>query len=81
MLQPYSCRFSHPGLPVTDLDAAVKFYTEVMDWYALTYSAGAYRQTVGRGACTAYRTRFCPTRSAHGAGTKAPNRSPCAWSW
>lgn len=30
MLQPYPRSFSHIGLSVTDLDAAVKFYTEVM---------------------------------------------------
>lgn len=29
----YPRSFSHIGLSVTDLDAAVKFYTEVMGWY------------------------------------------------
>ena len=29
----YPRSFSHIGLSVTDLDGAVKFYTEVMGWY------------------------------------------------
>ena len=33
MATPYPRTFSHIGLSVTDLDAAVKFYTEVMGWY------------------------------------------------
>ncbi len=32
---PYPRSFSHIGLSVTDLDAAVKFYTEVMGWYLI----------------------------------------------
>lgn len=31
----YPRTFSHIGLSVTDLDRAVKFYTEVMGWYVL----------------------------------------------
>ena len=33
MAKPYPRSFSHIGLSVTDLDAAVKFYTEVMGWF------------------------------------------------
>ncbi len=32
---PYPKTFSHIGLSVPDLDAAVAFYQEVMDWYTL----------------------------------------------
>ncbi len=35
MSQTYPRAFSHIGLSVTDLDAAVKFYTEVMGWYLI----------------------------------------------
>ncbi|WP_249673079.1 lactoylglutathione lyase family protein [Pseudomonas abieticivorans] len=35
MSQVYPRSFSHIGLSVTDLDAAVKFYTEVMGWYVI----------------------------------------------
>lgn len=35
MAMPYPRSFSHIGLSVTDLDAAVKFYTEVMGWYVI----------------------------------------------
>ena len=35
MSQTYPRSFSHIGLSVTDLDAAVKFYTEVMGWYLI----------------------------------------------
>lgn len=35
MIPGYPRSFSHIGLSVTDLDAAVKFYTEVMDWYLI----------------------------------------------
>lgn len=35
MPTPYPRTFSHIGLSVTDLDAAVKFYTEVMGWYLI----------------------------------------------
>lgn len=31
----YPRSFSHIGISVTDLDAAVKFYTEVMGWYLI----------------------------------------------
>ncbi|WP_261862742.1 VOC family protein [Psychrobacter sp. JCM 18900] len=31
----YPRSFSHIGLSVPDLDAAVKFYTEVMGWYTI----------------------------------------------
>jgi len=31
----YPRSFSHIGLSVSDLDAAVKFYTEVMGWYTI----------------------------------------------
>lgn len=34
-MTPYPRSFSHIGLSVTDLDAAVKFYTEVMGWYLI----------------------------------------------
>ncbi len=33
MPTPYPRSFSHIGLSVTDLDAAVRFHTEVMGWY------------------------------------------------
>ncbi|MGI8314379.1 lactoylglutathione lyase family protein [Halobacillus mangrovi] len=32
---PYPRAFSHIGLSVPDLDAAVKFYTEVFGWYTI----------------------------------------------
>ena len=32
MTQVYPRNFSHIGLSVTDLDAAVEFYTGVMGW-------------------------------------------------
>lgn len=35
MLLSYPRSFSHIGLSVTDLDAAVKFYSEVMGWYLI----------------------------------------------
>jgi lactoylglutathione lyase family protein len=35
MSQVYPRSFSHIGLSVTDLDAAVKFYTDVMGWYVI----------------------------------------------
>ncbi|MBJ3813897.1 lactoylglutathione lyase family protein [Shimwellia pseudoproteus] len=35
MNQTYPRSFSHIGLSVPDLDAAVKFYTEVMGWYLI----------------------------------------------
>lgn len=35
MSQVYPRTFSHIGLSVTDLDAAVEFYTEVMGWYLI----------------------------------------------
>ena len=35
MIPGYPRSFSHIGLSVTDLDAAVKFYTEVMGWYLI----------------------------------------------
>ncbi len=35
MATPYPRSFSHIGLSVTDLDAAVRFYTEVMGWYLI----------------------------------------------
>ncbi|QCP62382.1 lactoylglutathione lyase family protein [Pantoea sp. SO10] len=35
MSTPYPRTFSHIGLSVTDLDAAVEFYTEVMGWYLI----------------------------------------------
>ena len=35
MSNTYPRSFSHIGLSVTDLDAAVKFYTEVMGWYLI----------------------------------------------
>lgn len=31
----YPRSFSHIGLSVPDLEAAVKFYTEVMGWYTI----------------------------------------------
>ncbi|MCJ2183317.1 lactoylglutathione lyase family protein [Novosphingobium sp. 1949] len=34
-MPPYPRSFSHIGLSVTDLDEAVKFYTEVMGWYLI----------------------------------------------
>ena len=34
-MAPYPRSFSHIGLSVTDLDEAVKFYTEVMGWYLI----------------------------------------------
>lgn len=35
MPTPYSRTFSHIGLSVADLEAAVKFYTEVSGWYII----------------------------------------------
>jgi lactoylglutathione lyase family protein len=35
MAPTYPRSFSHIGLSVTDLEAAVKFYTEVMGWYVI----------------------------------------------
>ncbi|MBB5685911.1 lactoylglutathione lyase family protein [Sphingobium boeckii] len=35
MSSPYPRSFSHIGLSVTDLDAAVSFYTEVLGWYLI----------------------------------------------
>jgi lactoylglutathione lyase family protein len=35
MSNPYPRTFSHIGNSVPDLDAAVKFYTEVMGWYLI----------------------------------------------
>ncbi|MFV3386734.1 lactoylglutathione lyase family protein [Pseudomonas sp. NY15364] len=35
MSMTYPRSFSHIGLSVTDLDAAVKFYTEVLGWYLI----------------------------------------------
>jgi lactoylglutathione lyase family protein len=35
MSSTYPRSFSHIGLSVTDLDAAVKFYTEVLGWYLI----------------------------------------------
>ena len=35
MNQPYPRNFSHIGLSVTDLDAAVRFYTQVLGWYLI----------------------------------------------
>lgn len=35
MTATYPCSFSHIGLSVTDLDAAVTFYTEVLGWYLI----------------------------------------------
>ncbi len=35
MPTPYPRTFSHIGLSVPDLDAAVKFYTEVLGWYLI----------------------------------------------
>lgn len=35
MPTPYPRSFSHIGLSVTDLDAAVTFYTQVMGWYLI----------------------------------------------
>jgi catechol 2,3-dioxygenase-like lactoylglutathione lyase family enzyme len=35
MSNAYPRSFSHIGLSVTDLEAAVKFYTEVMGWYLI----------------------------------------------
>ena len=35
MSTTYPRSFSHIGISVTDLDAAVKFYTEVMGWYLI----------------------------------------------
>ena len=32
---PYPRTFSHIGISVPDLDAAVKFYTEVLGWYLI----------------------------------------------
>ncbi|XBS71741.1 VOC family protein [Acerihabitans sp. KWT182] len=32
---PYPRSFSHIGLSVTDLDAAISFYTQVMGWYLI----------------------------------------------
>ncbi|WP_031569263.1 lactoylglutathione lyase family protein [Rheinheimera texasensis] len=34
-MSTYPRAFSHIGLSVTDLDAAVKFYTEIMGWYLI----------------------------------------------
>ncbi|PWG00055.1 lactoylglutathione lyase family protein [Levilactobacillus bambusae] len=33
--QTYPTNFSHVGLSVPDIDAAVKFYSEVMGWYVI----------------------------------------------
>ena len=35
MSSPYPRTFSHIGISVPDLDAAVKFYTEVLGWYQI----------------------------------------------
>jgi lactoylglutathione lyase family protein len=35
VLRPYPRSFSHIGLSVTDLDAAVRFYSDVMGWYLI----------------------------------------------
>lgn len=35
MSRPYPRSFSHIGLSVADLDAAVRFYTGVMGWYLI----------------------------------------------
>ena len=35
MQKPYPRNFSHIGISVPDLDAAVKFYTEVLGWYVI----------------------------------------------
>ncbi|RUM55705.1 MAG: glyoxalase, partial [Marinomonas sp.] len=32
---PYPRTFSHIGISVPDLEAAVKFYTEVLGWYLI----------------------------------------------
>lgn len=34
-VNPYPRTFSHIGISVPDLDAAVKFYTEVLGWYLI----------------------------------------------
>lgn len=35
MSKPYPRNFSHIGISVPDIEAAVKFYTEVMGWYLI----------------------------------------------
>ena len=35
MSKPYPRNFSHIGISVPDVDAAVKFYTDVMGWYLI----------------------------------------------
>ncbi|SDR18845.1 lactoylglutathione lyase family protein [Pseudovibrio sp. Tun.PSC04-5.I4] len=35
MSAPYPRRFSHIGLSIPDIDAAVKFYRDVMGWYII----------------------------------------------
>ena len=35
MQKPYPRNFSHIGISVPDLKAAVKFYTEVLEWYVI----------------------------------------------
>lgn len=35
MANPYPRTFSHIGISVPDLEAAVKFYTEVLGWYLI----------------------------------------------
>jgi lactoylglutathione lyase family protein len=35
MQNPYPRNFSHIGISVPDLEAAVKFYTEVLGWYTI----------------------------------------------
>ena len=35
MNTPYPRTFSHIGISVPDLEAAVKFYTEVLGWYLI----------------------------------------------
>ncbi|MTI17241.1 lactoylglutathione lyase family protein [Rhodobacteraceae bacterium RKSG542] len=42
MTAPYPRTFSHIGISVPDLDAAVKFYSEVMGWYVIMPPTDVY---------------------------------------
>lgn len=48
-MMPYPRSFSHIGLSVPDLDKAVEFYTEVLDWYTIMEPAPVYNDDTAIG--------------------------------